>query len=544
MQAAITWAEEEESQMLDIPKPSTRVRVVSADAEQASSTLTLEKLHEAIQKIATRQDELYQAVHGNGRAQFPQNRPKRQPLKDNDGRYICYSCGEPGHTSRRCSLGVEAAKVTDQSRSSTGMAGTNIGSVPSSTAQTSLTAANGLDIPVLGCLQADIECMGKVLPGKCIFVLKDTSQQAEEIKGLSGIIGMNIISEFKSVFVTGENVKSANRYGQPAEAKIRKVLASVEKTETLSPDGKLGFVKVGGKQAITIPPLSEKVFEGRCRVPPKVKCQVLIEPTTGVSLPKGLLVANVLTKTEGGKVSVRVMNSSKQTIRLNPRCRVAVVSKPQEVLTENTLEFEEEEGALHVRRVTHVQAVEVSDKPPVPVQVNCEKLTPAQGEELNQLLEKRLNQVTCKDAYPLPRVEESLDALGNAQLFSTLDLTAGYFQVAVSERDREKTAVTTPFGLFEWTRIPFGLSNAPATFQRLMGVVLGDLTFDVLLVYLDDIIVFSKDFRSHCERLELVFGRLKRHGLKLKPSCHHLSLLTQTSAFHSSSLQMGVNRAS
>lgn len=681
MQAAITWAEEEETQTPDIPKPSPRVRAVSADAEQASSTLTLEKLHEAIQKIAARQDELYQAVHGNSRLQFQQSRPKRQPLKDSDGRYICYSCGEPGHTSRRCPQGTDAATVTDRARHSTGVPGTNTGNIPTSTAQTSpgpsmirshtaewtdevtetlksgafgdcltvevriagvktsclldtgsevstiteshfrkhfgeqelrltsahwvrLTAANGLDIPVLGCLQADVECMGKVLPGKCIFVLTDTSPQAEEIKGLSGIIGMNIIREFKSVFVTGEKVKSANKYGQPAEAKIRRVLASVEKTETLGPDGKIGFVKVGGKQAITIPPLSEKVFEGRCRVPPKVKCQVLIEPTTSVSLPKGLLVANVLTKTEGGKVSVRVMNSSERTIRLNPRCRVAVVSKPQEVLTENTLEFEEEEGTLHVKRVTHVQAVEISDIPPVPVQVNYEKLTPAQREELNQLLAKyrdifskndsdygytqsvthdihtgaalpvkqrhrrvpphvfqefkkhvqdlvsqgilkesaspwaspavivvkkdgsvrfccdyrRLNQVTCKDAYPLPRVEESLDALGNAQLFSTLDLTAGYFQVAVNERDREKTAVTTPFGLFEWTRMPFGLCNAPATFQRLMGVVLGDLSFDVLLIYLDDIIVFSKDFQGHCERLELVFDRLKRHGLKLKPS--------------------------
>ncbi len=101
---------------------------------------------------------------------------------------------------------------------------------------------------------------------------------------------------------------------------------------------------------------------------------------------------------------------------------------------------------------------------------------------------RKLNQVTYKDDYPLPRVDESLDALGNAKLFSTLDLTAGYFQVAVSEKDREKTAVTTPFGLFEWTRMPFGLCNAPATFQRLMGVVLGDLAFDVLLVYLDDVI--------------------------------------------------------
>lgn len=133
------------------------------------------------------------------------------------------------------------------------------------------------------------------------------------------------------------------------------MLASVERTESLSPDGKIGFVKVGGKQTITIPPLSEKVFEGRCRVPPKVKCQVLIEPTTGASLPKGLLVANVLTKTEGGKVPVREMNSSEQTIRLNPRCRVAVMSKPREVLTDNTLEFEEEEGTLHARELFTIQ---------------------------------------------------------------------------------------------------------------------------------------------------------------------------------------------
>ncbi len=84
-----------------------------------------------------------------------------------------------------------------------------------------------------------------------------------------------------------------------------------------------------------------------------------------------------------------------------------------------------------------------------------------------------------------------MDALGNAQVFSTLDLTAGYFQVAVNESDREKTAVTTPFGLYEWTRMPFGLCNAPATFQRLMGAALGDLAFDILLIYLDDYCVLG-----------------------------------------------------
>lgn len=130
---------------------------------------------------------------------------------------------------------------------------------------------------------------------------------------------------------------------------------------------------------------------------------------------------------------------------------------------------------------------------------------------------RKLNQATCKDAYPLPRVEELLDALGNAKLFSTLDLTSGYFQVELHADDREKTAVTTPFGLYEWTRMPFGLCNAPATFQRLMESILGDFIFDALLIYLDDIIVFSRDFGSHLEKLHLVFTRLKQHGLKLKP---------------------------
>uniref|UniRef100_H3AVT4 Gypsy retrotransposon integrase-like protein 1 n=1 Tax=Latimeria chalumnae TaxID=7897 RepID=H3AVT4_LATCH len=129
----------------------------------------------------------------------------------------------------------------------------------------------------------------------------------------------------------------------------------------------------------------------------------------------------------------------------------------------------------------------------------------------------RLNQVTCRDAFPLPRVEESLDALGQA-FFSTLDLTSGYFQVAVDESDQAKTAVTTPFGLYEWTRMPFGLCNAPATFQRLMQRVLGDFVFEILLIYLDDIIIYSSDFDSHLSRLDKVFTRVEQHGLKLKPA--------------------------
>lgn len=130
---------------------------------------------------------------------------------------------------------------------------------------------------------------------------------------------------------------------------------------------------------------------------------------------------------------------------------------------------------------------------------------------------RRLNQVTKRDAFPLPRVEDSLTSLTQATWYSTLDLASGYWQVQMDEHDREKTAFTTPFGLYEWDRMPFGLCNAPATFQRLMQRCLGNQLMDSTLVYLDDVIVYSPDFKSHLEHLEQVFRSLERYGLKLQP---------------------------
>ncbi|XP_062407933.1 uncharacterized protein LOC134099157 [Sardina pilchardus] len=129
---------------------------------------------------------------------------------------------------------------------------------------------------------------------------------------------------------------------------------------------------------------------------------------------------------------------------------------------------------------------------------------------------RQLNVKTRRDAFPLPRIEESLDALSGAHWFSTLDLASGYNQVPVAEKDKAKTAFCTPFGLFEFNRMPFGLCNAPSTFQRLMERIFGAQHFQTLLLYLDDVIVFSSTVEDHLQRLDSVLTRLHFEGLKVK----------------------------
>ena len=132
---------------------------------------------------------------------------------------------------------------------------------------------------------------------------------------------------------------------------------------------------------------------------------------------------------------------------------------------------------------------------------------------------RKLNNRTVKDAYALPRIEESLDSLNGACTFTTLDLKSGYWQVELDEASIPLTAFTVgPLGFFECCRMPFGLCNAPATFQRLMESCLGELHLQQCIIYLDDIIVFAKTPEEHITRLRRVFMKLRAAGLKLKPS--------------------------
>jgi transposase InsO family protein len=131
---------------------------------------------------------------------------------------------------------------------------------------------------------------------------------------------------------------------------------------------------------------------------------------------------------------------------------------------------------------------------------------------------RQLNEGTIKDSYPLPRIDDCLDCLGGATWYSTMDLRSGYHQVVMDERDKHKTTFVTRRGAYAFNVMPFGLCNAPATFQRLMDCTMKGLNFEVCLVFLDDIIVYSADIPTHLQRLELVFSRLQSANLKLKPS--------------------------
>ena len=132
-----------------------------------------------------------------------------------------------------------------------------------------------------------------------------------------------------------------------------------------------------------------------------------------------------------------------------------------------------------------------------------------------------LNAVTIKDAYPILRIDESLSKLGDAKFFTTLDLGSAFWQVPLRKQDREKTGFACELGLFQWKRMPFGLCNATATFQRLMAQALTSVTKkygNLIMCYVDDVVIATPTLEDHIERLEEVFSCMKQAGLKCKPS--------------------------
>ena len=129
---------------------------------------------------------------------------------------------------------------------------------------------------------------------------------------------------------------------------------------------------------------------------------------------------------------------------------------------------------------------------------------------------RKLNAVTKRDSYPMPRMDECIDTLGDAKLFTTLDCNSGYWQLPIAKEDQDKTTFTCHAGSYKWIRLPFGLRNAPATFQRAMDIILSSVKWKYCLVYLDDIIVFSASQEDHLNHLRSVLQLLREAGATLR----------------------------
>ncbi|KAG2190953.1 hypothetical protein INT47_005641 [Mucor saturninus] len=137
---------------------------------------------------------------------------------------------------------------------------------------------------------------------------------------------------------------------------------------------------------------------------------------------------------------------------------------------------------------------------------------------------RRLNQVTVKDSFPLPYIDDLLDSLGGASWFSTLDAASGFWQVPVSEESIERTGFVTKQGTFEFVVMPFGLTSAPSTFQRAMHIILEPFIGKFVYVFIDDIIIFSRSLQEHHNHLKVVFDTCRTANLRLKRSKCHFAL--------------------
>ncbi|MCG7868952.1 MAG: DDE-type integrase/transposase/recombinase [Candidatus Thiodiazotropha taylori] len=131
---------------------------------------------------------------------------------------------------------------------------------------------------------------------------------------------------------------------------------------------------------------------------------------------------------------------------------------------------------------------------------------------------RKVNELVKPDGFPLPRVQDCLDAVAGSKWFSSFDLTSGYYQIGLKDEDIPKSAFVCKYGHYEMTRMPFGLNSAASTFQRTMELALQGLQWITCLIYIDDIIVYGRNFEEHIARVEEVLERIKTAGLKLKPN--------------------------
>lgn len=194
-------------------------------------------------------------------------------------------------------------------------------------------------------------------------------------------------------------------------------------------------------------------------------------------------------------------------------------SKPVYTKSYRYPQIHKEEVRTQVSKMLEQGIIRPSNSPwSSPVWVVPKKLDASGKQKWRVVVDyRKLNELTVDDKYPLPNISDLLDQLGKCQYFTTLDLASGFHQIEIDPKDIQKTAFTVENGHFEFVRMPFGLKNAPSTFQRVMDNILLGIQNERCLVYMDDIIVYSATIHDHLSRLTDVFKRLRNANLKIQP---------------------------
>ncbi|CAK9829637.1 Retrovirus-related Pol polyprotein from transposon 17.6 [Anthophora retusa] len=219
---------------------------------------------------------------------------------------------------------------------------------------------------------------------------------------------------------------------------------------------------------------------------------------------------------------IDVFNLEKEFLPCTNLAKHTITLKENKIINTKSykpLECHKNEIARQMKEMLDKKIIEPSDSPyNSPVWVVPKKSDASGKQKWRIVIDfRKLNELTDQDAYPLPDIDDILSQLGNAKFLSVLDLSSGFHQIPMDENSKKYTSFSTPQGHYHYNRMPFGLKNAPATFQRMMDTALRGLINKHCFVCLDDIIIFGQSIEEHNRNLAIVLQRLKELGLKLQP---------------------------